>query len=171
MKRYNIKVNGSLYEVEVEELATAGAPGDGSHGKSRKNKPQKTSGINGPTNVHDAVRAATGPGSDNFGKPAAALADVAGQAPASVVDADTGASGSASGASVNSIEATSPMPGTVLEVKVAEGQQVQAGDTLIILEAMKMENEIPAPEAGTIVSVAVEKGATVNAGDLLAIIE
>ena len=62
------------------------------------------------------------------------------------------------------------MPGTILDVKVAVGQKVNAGDTLAVLEAMKMENEIPAPKAGTVAQVNVTKGATVNAGDVLVVI-
>ena len=65
---------------------------------------------------------------------------------------------------------SSPMPGTILDVKVAAGQAVKEGDLLFILEAMKMENEIFAPCAGTISSVAVSKGATVNPGDVLCVI-
>lgn len=62
---------------------------------------------------------------------------------------------------------TAPMPGVILDVKVTEGQKVNAGDVLLVLEAMKMENEITAPSAGVISQVAVSKGASVNAGDVL----
>jgi biotin carboxyl carrier protein len=60
------------------------------------------------------------------------------------------------------------MPGTILGVKVSVGQSVKKGDVLVILEAMKMENEIPAPCDGVVASVDVAKGASVQAGDLLA---
>ena len=56
----------------------------------------------------------------------------------------------------------SPMPGNILKVLVAAGQTVKEGDILVILEAMKMENEIVAPKNGTVTQVLVEKGATVD---------
>lgn len=62
---------------------------------------------------------------------------------------------------------TSPMPGTILDVKVNVGDVVKAGQLLFILEAMKMENEIFSASAGTVETVQVTKGASVNAGDIL----
>ena len=59
------------------------------------------------------------------------------------------------------------MPGNVLDVKVAVGQAVAAGETVVILEAMKMENEIPAPVAGTVTAILVQKGATVDTDAVL----
>lgn len=68
-------------------------------------------------------------------------------------------------ASANDV--TAPMPGTILDVKVNVGDAVQAGQTVLILEAMKMENEIAAPAAGTVKAIHVSKGAAVNPGDVL----
>ncbi len=63
-----------------------------------------------------------------------------------------------------------PMPGTILDVKVKPGDTVKEGDVLVILEAMKMENEIMSPVSGTVASVAVTKGQSVNSNDLIATI-
>lgn len=57
-----------------------------------------------------------------------------------------------------------PMPGNILKVNVVSGQTVKAGDVLVILEAMKMENEIMAPKSGTVTQVLVSKGSTVETG-------
>lgn len=90
--------------------------------------------------------------------PAAAPSSPAAPAPKPAAKPDV--SGSA-----NSV--TAPMPGTVLDVKVTDGQEVKAGQILIILEAMKMENEILAPAAATIDKVTATKGSSVNGGDVL----
>lgn len=65
---------------------------------------------------------------------------------------------------------TSPMPGTILDVKVNVGDTVTAGQALFVLEAMKMENDVNAPCAGKVLSVNVTKGATVETGTVLAVI-
>ena len=59
----------------------------------------------------------------------------------------------------------SPLPGVIIEISVKEGQQVKAGQKIAILEAMKMENEIPAPKDGTITDIHVHKGDTLQEGD------
>ncbi|MDI6605230.1 MAG: biotin/lipoyl-binding protein [Thermoanaerobacteraceae bacterium] len=64
-----------------------------------------------------------------------------------------------------------PMPGTILDIKVKEGQSVKKGDVLLILEAMKMENEIAASFDGIIASINVSKGTSVNTGDALVTIK
>ncbi len=65
----------------------------------------------------------------------------------------------------------SPMPGTILDVKVAVGDSVKKGQVLMILEAMKMENEIMAGTDGVITSIGVTKGASVQTGDALCTIK
>lgn len=68
-------------------------------------------------------------------------------------------------------EIVSPMPGKIVRVLVKAGASVEAGMGIIVVEAMKMQNEMKAPKAGVVVSINAEKGATVNAGDVLAVIE
>lgn len=64
-----------------------------------------------------------------------------------------------------------PLPGNILNVNVSAGQTVKKGDVLLVLEAMKMENEIMAPKDGKVLEVTVAKGAAVNTGDVLAVME
>ncbi len=97
---------------------------------------------------------------------AAAPAPAPAPAPAAAAAPAPAAAPAATG-STGAVTVTAPMPGTILKVEVAPGQAVKKGDTLCILEAMKMENAIPAPQDGTVASVNVTKGASVNAGDLL----
>ncbi|MGM9524598.1 MAG: biotin/lipoyl-containing protein [Faecousia sp.] len=110
MKKYRVNVNGSLYEVEIEEMQA-------------------------PTTMSAA-------------KPAAA-------APAAPATAGAGA------------KVNAPMPGTILDVRVQNGAKVKKGDVLVILEAMKMENEIQAPCDGTVTSVCVKKGDSVETQALI----
>ena len=70
-------------------------------------------------------------------------------------------------APANGQKVESPMPGTILDVRVKVGDSVKQGDVVMILEAMKMENEIVAPQDGTVASVNVNKGDTVEAGQTL----
>ena len=74
----------------------------------------------------------------------------------------------AAAAAGGAVKVTSPMPGTILNVKVSVGQSVKKGDVICVLEAMKMENDIPAPQDGVIASINVQKGASVGANDVLA---
>jgi biotin carboxyl carrier protein len=68
-------------------------------------------------------------------------------------------------------EIVSPMPGKIVRVLVSAGATVEAGAGVIVVEAMKMQNEMKAPKAGVIASINAIEGATVNAGDVLAVIE
>lgn len=113
MKKYNVNVNGTNYEVVIEE-------------------------VNG--------------------------AEIAAAAPAAA-PAPTPVAAPAGGETVNA-----PMPGNILAVNVTAGQAVKKGDVLLVLEAMKMENEIMSPVDGTVTSVAVTKGATVETGAVLCVI-
>ena len=122
MKKYNVTVNGTSYEITLEVVDAAD------------------------------VKAAPAPAAAP-----AAPAPVA--APAPAAPAATG------GETVNS-----PMPGTILSVNVQNGAAVKKGDVLMILEAMKMENEIIAPCDGTIASVNVQNGAAVETGSVLCVI-
>ena len=93
--------------------------------------------------------------------PAAPAAPKAAPAPAAAPKAAAGAAGAVA------VAVKAPMPGNILDVKVKAGASVKAGDVLVILEAMKMENEIMAPCDGTVTSVSVTKGAAVESGALL----
>ena len=91
--------------------------------------------------------------------PAAAPAPVAAPTAAPAPAAAPAAAAPVAGEAVNA-----PMPGNILKVNVSVGQAVKEGDVLVVLEAMKMENEIMAPCAGTVAQVLVTKGATVDTG-------
>ncbi|MBR6402411.1 MAG: biotin/lipoyl-binding protein [Eubacterium sp.] len=122
MKNYRITVNGSVYDVAVEEIGGGAAP--------------------------------------------AAVASAPVAAPAAPAAAPAAAAPAASG-SQGSIVVSAPMPGKILGVKTEVGKSVKKGDVLLVLEAMKMENEIVAPEDGTVASVNATVGASVESGDTL----
>ncbi|MBQ6213890.1 MAG: biotin/lipoyl-binding protein [Oscillospiraceae bacterium] len=91
----------------------------------------------------------------------AAPVQVAAAAPAPAAPAQAVAAGEA---------IKSPMPGNILQIKVSQGQHVNEGDVVIILEAMKMENEIVASKSGTVAQVLVSKGSVVETGSPLIVI-
>ncbi|MBR0348561.1 MAG: biotin/lipoyl-binding protein [Clostridia bacterium] len=103
------------------------------------------------TNVSDAVYAPA-----PVAAPAPAAAPAAPAAPQAV---------SASGTQI-----VAPMPGSIVNINVSAGQAVKAGDVLIVLEAMKMENDITAPCDGVVKQIVTSKGATVNTDDVLLVI-
>ena len=96
---------------------------------------------------------------------AAAPAAAAPAAPAPAAPAPAAPAAPAAGETVKS-----PMPGNILRIEVSQGQHVEEGDVIMILEAMKMENEIVATKSGTIAQIAVSKGAVVETGTVLAVI-
>ena len=98
--------------------------------------------------------------------PAAAPAPVA----APVAAAPAAAPAPAAAAVVAGEAVTAPMPGNILKVNVSVGQAVKEGDLLLVLEAMKMENEIFAPCNGTVAQVLVQKGATVDTGATMVVL-
>lgn len=96
----------------------------------------------------------------------AAAAPVAAAAPAAAAPAAAPAGGALAAGEV----VKSPMPGNILKILVSQGQQVKEGETLIILEAMKMENEIVATRAGSVAQIAVSKGQVVETDTPLVVI-
>lgn len=82
-----------------------------------------------------------------------------------LAQARLGAGGGAGG------EITPPMPGRIVEILVSEGDEVEAGEGLLVLEAMKMQNEISAPGKSTVLEVRVAEGDTVEASDVLLVLE
>ena len=135
MRKFNIKVNGQAYEVEVEEVAGGFAPAP-------------------------VVPVAAAP--------APAVAPVAAPAPEKA-EAKAAPAPAPVAAPAGGTQLKAPMPGTVTDFKATNGAAVKKGQTVLILEAMKMENEIVAPADGVITFVA-SKGASVNTDDLLAVI-
>lgn len=123
MKSYTITVNGTAYEVTVEETGSAAAPAP-------------------------AARAAT---------PAAPKAAAAPAPKAAAPAAGAGA-----------VKVTASVPGKVLKIVASAGQAVKAGDSIVILESMKMEIPVVAPQDGTVASIDTTEGASVENGDTLA---
>ena len=99
----------------------------------------------------------------------AAPAAAAPAAPAAPVTAAPAAAPAAGALAAGEV-VTSPMPGNILKINVAQGQHVNEGDVLIVLEAMKMENEISATKSGTVAQISVTKGAVVETGTPLVVI-
>lgn len=100
-----------------------------------------------------------------------APAPIAPAAPVAVAPAAAAPAAAAPAVSVAAGEVVkSPMPGNILKINVSLGQKVNEGDALLILEAMKMENEVVAPKSGTIAQIIVSKGAVVETGAPLIVI-
>ena len=91
-------------------------------------------------------------------------------AAAPVTAAPASAAAAAPAAPAAGTPVTSPLPGNIFAIKVKEGDAVKAGDVLIVIEAMKMENEVCAPSDGVVKQIAVTKGQLVATGDTLVVI-
>lgn len=99
-----------------------------------------------------------------------AVTDAAPAAPVAAAAPAAPAPAAAPAAAADGQKVLSPMPGTILSVNVSVGSAVKAGEVILILEAMKMENEIVAPCDGTVKQLAVQKGSTVATDALLAVV-
>ena len=99
-----------------------------------------------------------------------AIVPTAAPAAPAAAPAPVAAPAAAAAAPVAGDAVTAPMPGNILKVNVTAGQAVKEGDVLVVLEAMKMENEILAPKACTVKQVLVSKGATVDTGATLVVL-
>ncbi len=100
--------------------------------------------------------------------PRAAAPAPAPAAPAPAAEKKEAAPAPVAGGAEGSFKVSSPMPGKIVSIKASVGQTLKKGDVILILEAMKMENEIVAPQDGTVASINVTAGQSVDAGALLA---
>ncbi|NLA85522.1 MAG: biotin/lipoyl-binding protein [Clostridiales bacterium] len=139
MRKFKININGNSYEVEVEELEVDYS----SVQTSVIAKPP----IQQTTDQPSAASTASV-------KPTASSELAVKPSPTPI-------------GHVGSIQVKAPMPGNILDIRVKEGDMIKKGQVVMILEAMKMENEIMPPQDGNIASINISVGAVVNSGDLL----
>lgn len=142
MKTYTVTVNGIAYDVAVEE--TTGRPVREYRAVSPAAAPVPASAVSAAPTTTPAAPA-----------PAPAAVENTSAVPAT-------------GGSKGRISIDAPMPGKILSVKASIGQNIKKGEVILILEAMKMENEIVSPEDGVIASIDVTSGDSVESGTLLA---
>ena len=152
MKKYSLKINGNPYEVKIEDINESSTMARVTVNGVKYDveiEGGKASAVKKPQVV--AAPEATGlsvtPKTPIATKPAAPAAAAAG------------------------LKVTCPLPGTIIALNVKEGDTVAAGQTLLVLEAMKMENNIDAERGGVVKQVLVQAGATVMEGDVLLVIE
>ena len=143
MKEYKYKINGNLYNVVIGDIEDniAHVEVNGTHYTVEMEKKPKSAPAPKPV-ARPAAKPAAAPAAAPVAKPAAAKSGV-----------------------------KSPLPGVILDIKVKEGDMVKKGQTIIILEAMKMENSINADKDGKITAINVSKGESVLEGTDLVIIE
>ncbi len=152
MKKYSLKINGNPYEVKIEDINESstmarvtvnGVKYDVEIEGGKASAPKKPHVVAAP----EATGLSVTPKTPIATKPAAPAAAASG------------------------LKVTCPLPGTILSINVKEGDTVAAGQTLLVLEAMKMENNIDAERGGVVKQVLVQTGATVMEGDVLLVIE
>ena len=146
--KYVVTMNGKKYEVEVERMSAF-------HMLTRE---EIASGVSTPVQPVAAPAPKAAAPTPAPAAPAAAPKAAATPAPAAAPAAKAAPGGTS---------VTSPMPGCVLGVKVNVGDKVSAGQTMFVLEAMKMENEIVAPVDGTVASINVKTGDTVDTDQVM----
>ena len=149
MNKYQYKVQGVDYEVEIEEV-------EGNIAKVNVN------GIPFEVELQKPINAAKHP---TMTRPKVEAPKPAAPTPAPAAAAAAPAQPAAPVGAGSPVKA--PLPGTVTEIKVQVGQQVNVGDVVLVLEAMKMQNNIEAEYAGTVTSITVKQGDTVMEGSVL----
>ena len=148
MNKYQYKVQGVDYEVEIEEV-------EGNIAKVNVN------GIPFEVEMQKPINAAKHP---TMARPKVEAPKPVDPTPAPAA-APAPAQAAAPAGAGNAVKA--PLPGTVTDIKVSIGQQVSVGDIVLVLEAMKMQNNIEAEYAGTVTSITVKPGETVMEGSVL----
>ena len=152
MKKYSLKINGNPYEVKIEDINESstmarvtvnGVKYDVEIEGGKASAPKKPHVVAAP----EATGLSVTPKTPIATKPAAPAAAASG------------------------LKVTCPLPGTILSINVKEGDTVAAGQTLLVLEAMKMENNIDAERGGVVKQILVSAGSTVMEGDTLIVIE
>ena len=152
MKKYSLKINGNPYEVKIEDI-----------NESSTMARVTVNGVKYDVEIEGGKASVVK-------KPAVAAApeatglSVTPKTPIATKPA-------APAAAASGLKVACPLPGTILSINVKEGDTVAAGQTLLVLEAMKMENNIDAERGGVVKQVLVQAGATVMEGDVLLVIE
>ena len=152
MKKYSLKINGNQYEVKIDDVNEASTVAHVTV-NGTKYDVEIEGGKAKPVSKPQVIAAPEATGLSVTPKTPIATKPAAVAAPAS------------------GYKVTCPLPGTILAVNVKEGDTVAAGQTVVVLEAMKMENNIDAERGGVVKQVLVAAGATVMEGNVLLVIE
>ncbi|MCI7307466.1 biotin/lipoyl-containing protein [Alistipes senegalensis] len=153
MKDYSLKINGHNYSVQIDDVNEASTVAH-----------VVVNGVDYEVEIEGA-KAST------VSKPQVAPAPKSANSAMITPSTATPSPRIAAAAPSTGYSVKCPLPGTVLSVKVAAGDTIAAGQTLVVLEAMKMENNIDADRGGVVKQVLVQQGATVMEGDVLIVIE